>query len=132
MKPKAETLPVIFRKFKDTGEVLAIFPATPVDPQGKYCESYGWYGHAACDYHGIIAATFPAQPHEYAQTLKDLQKIGYENIEVYTRSNRRHRERLLQELNTQHGIQVQVCVCAAQAQHTPHTLVGFGGVWWGK
>lgn len=49
---------VVFRKWRDTGSVIALFPEIPTDLQGWYCEAYEHVGqHGGADYHGVIRAT---------------------------------------------------------------------------
>jgi len=31
---------VIFRRWNDTGEIVAVFPERPADDLGRYCQSY--------------------------------------------------------------------------------------------
>jgi hypothetical protein len=36
-----QTVKVVFRKWKDTGDVIALFPELPSDILGWFCDSYG-------------------------------------------------------------------------------------------
>ncbi len=40
MKAKTEKTFVIFRRWKDTGTIIALFPTIPSDRYGWYCLSY--------------------------------------------------------------------------------------------
>lgn len=60
-----QTVKVVFRKWKDTGDVIALFPELPSDIYGWFCDSYEHVGqHSGADYHGVIRQTVPAAPHE--------------------------------------------------------------------
>ena len=57
---------VVFRKWKDTGTILALFPELPSDLHGCFCDSYETVGqHGGADYFGVVANTTPAAPAEY-------------------------------------------------------------------
>ena len=67
---------VVFRKFKDDNEVIALFPL--IDWDEKYCTSYMHVGqHSGADYFGLITDTEPASADEYAELKKELESIGY-------------------------------------------------------
>lgn len=69
---------VIFRKWKDTGDILALFPRIPSDNAGNLCSSYEHVGqHGGADYYGCICATRPAKPSEYADLKQELTQRGY-------------------------------------------------------
>jgi len=79
------TTPVIFRKFKE-GDVIALFPTIPSDYLGRYCGSYMPIGqHSGADYDGLVMVTKLATPAEYAELLKELVQIGYDDLKVYKR-----------------------------------------------
>lgn len=76
----AETLPVIFRKWKN-GEVIAIFPTLPFDLD-RNCTSYMHVSeHGAANYHLVIAQTQPAT--DFKDLFKELRSRGYKNLKVY-------------------------------------------------
>ncbi len=69
---------VIFRKFKDRGDIVALFPYELNYPNGG-CESYQTIGqHGAADYRHCIDISVPATPQEYAPLKRELEQIGYE------------------------------------------------------
>lgn len=69
---------VIFRRFKDNGDIIALFPEEPHDLLGRYCVSYMRVGqHAGADYPGVIRASTPAKRSEYASLARELRRIGY-------------------------------------------------------
>lgn len=74
---------VIFRKFRDCGEVIAWLPDNPANP-GR-TDSYMHVGqHGEGNY---PAKTIPATPAEYAPLLRELEGLGY-NLRVVKRLTR--------------------------------------------
>ena len=70
-----ETL-VVFRVWKDTGEVIALFPA--MQEPGYLCGSYARVGqHGAADYEGVVAQSRPATEEEYEDLHGELESLGY-------------------------------------------------------
>jgi hypothetical protein len=68
---------VVFRKFKDDGSIIALFPEELWTTAGD-CGSYMHVGqHSGADYRGVIAASKPATLEEYGPLLKELTSIGY-------------------------------------------------------
>jgi hypothetical protein len=76
---------VIFRKWRDSGNVIAFFP-DQVD--GPYIGSYEHIGqHSNATY--PHPQTEPATPDEYADLLAELRTIGYDNLRIVKRVTRR-------------------------------------------
>lgn len=72
---KEETI-VIFRAYKDSGEVIALFPEH--DEGRGLVSSYAHIGqHGAADYAHCIAITRPAEEHEYEDLASELEGLGY-------------------------------------------------------
>lgn len=68
--------PVVFRAFREGGDVIALFPAMR-ESNGRI-NSYQHIGqHGAADYHGLIGVTRPASPAEYAELFAELESRGY-------------------------------------------------------
>lgn len=68
---------VIFRKWKDTGEIIAFIPEAPANY--GMCLSYMHIGqHGEADYYYCLSITIPATPDEYKNLLEELQSIGYD------------------------------------------------------
>ena len=93
--------PVIFRKWKDTKDIIALFPHEPCDCHSWYkVQSYMHVGqHSAADM-GIVSLTTLATPDEYVDLLAELKRIGYEDLKVYKRETpqmRSERERVYKE-----------------------------------
>jgi hypothetical protein len=80
MKPDAITdqpEKVIFRKFNNTGSIIALFPRIPNTFPGYDFMSYMHVGqHGGCD-PSILSITTLATPDEYAELKKELESIGY-------------------------------------------------------
>ncbi len=82
-KYKMKKTRVIFRKFIQDGDIIAIFPnITFPDPcYGNFetCLSYMQKGqHSECDYLHIIEKTVSASKKEYADLYQELTNKGYE------------------------------------------------------
>ena len=84
---------VVFRRWKDGGDIIAIFPAIPATIHCEYCLSYGQVGqHAAADYHSVVRHSRPATPAEYAALAVELARVGY-RLKPVKRASWRHHER---------------------------------------
>ena len=69
---------VVFRRWKENGGIVALFPELPSDIYGCYCESYEHVGqHSGADYFGVIQHTVPAKRKEAARLARELRLIGY-------------------------------------------------------
>jgi len=89
---------VIFRVFKDGGDVIAIFPEDPATLDPYTCNSYQHLGqHGACNPTGLIAVTTAAKPEQYQDLKEELESIGYD-LEVIKRLRHDHLEVRRQEL----------------------------------
>jgi hypothetical protein len=77
---------VIFRKFKNRGDIIALFPNVPYAPQlypVTTIMSYMHLGqHGAADYYHVMDITVPAKPSEYDDLYKELVSIGYDNLVI--------------------------------------------------
>lgn len=72
-----ETL-VIFRRWGDTGDIIALFPELPSDSEGRFCDSYEQVGqHGGADYYGVVQATRPVSVNEAGDLITELTRIGY-------------------------------------------------------
>lgn len=72
---------VIFRKWKDTGSVIAFFPD---QKDGHYIGSYEHVGqHGNATYPN--PQTVPAKPQEFASLLAELRSIGYDDLRIVRR-----------------------------------------------
>ena len=89
---------VIFRKFRDGGDVIALFPGDVGDSSPYTCNSYMHVGQdGSADPWLIVQATTPATPDEYGPLLAELRRIGYEPriIERVRYSHLERRRKLL-------------------------------------
>jgi hypothetical protein len=85
MERDTEQTPVIFRVFKDGGDVVALFPEFVNYPDGCV-ESYQRMGqHGAANYSHCMKVSRPATANESAALKRELESIGY-NLKVQTRS----------------------------------------------
>lgn len=76
---------VVFRKWRDTDDIIALFPEINAGNSG-HCQSYEHIGqHGGADYMNVIARTRPASPAEYADLLAELRCIGYDDLAVRQR-----------------------------------------------
>jgi hypothetical protein len=74
---------VIFRRWRDSGDIIALFPEIPSDTLGWFCEAYEHVGqHGGADYHAIIAATRPVTLEEAAPLAEELTRIGYRLVPI--------------------------------------------------
>lgn len=78
---------VVFRKFTDGGETIALFPYIKENNAGN-CLSYMHVGqHGGADYMGLLDITNPATENEYAPLFTELTiLVGY-NLNVIKRVN---------------------------------------------
>lgn len=84
---------VVFRRWRDTGTVIALFPELPADYQGWFCDAYEHVGqHGGADFHGVVQHSTPAPPDEYADLAEELRRIGY-NLRPIRRASWRHHEK---------------------------------------
>lgn len=97
MTPDTHKTIVIFRKFKKSGEIIALFPEIIADPTPEFCESYmhvGQHGGAMAD---LTDITRPATPEEYAELKAELEDIGY-NLTVKKKNQYKYYLTRLNEL----------------------------------
>ena len=84
---EADRTPVIFRKWKGSEDVFALFPTIPADVNGQLVLSYEHIGQHGAASLLIISETTPASEAEYADLKDELEKIGYDLV-VYRRHQR--------------------------------------------
>jgi hypothetical protein len=95
MAMRQELDPVVFRRWKDSGDIIALFPELPADLYGQYCDSYEHVGqHGGADYWGVIQHTTPTSPAEAADLAEELTRIGY-NLRPIKRASWKHHEKRL-------------------------------------
>jgi hypothetical protein len=74
---------VIFRRFKDDGTIIALFPDQLWN--STHIASYQHAGqHGPAEYIGLLQVTKLAKPGEYAALARELTSIGYE-LDIRTR-----------------------------------------------
>lgn len=85
---------VVFRAWKDTGTIIALFPELPADYQGRFCDAFEHVGqHGGADYYGVIQATTPVTVEEAAPLAEELARIGYRLKPIKRASYRIHEAR---------------------------------------
>lgn len=85
---------VVFRKWKDNGQIIALFPELPSDLQGWYCDSYMHIGqHGGADYYGVVQYTTLASRTESASLARELRRIGYRLKPMHRASRHQHDRR---------------------------------------
>ena len=82
---------VVFRRWKDNGDIIALFPELPSDIYGFYCDSYEHVGqHGGADYYGVIQATKPVAKKDAKSLARELTRIGYRLKPIKRASYRVH------------------------------------------
>lgn len=80
-----EPTKVIFRKFKNGGEIIALFPEIPSDIRGINCLSYMHVGqHSGASLEIVAGMTKPAESEEYKALKEELKSRGY-NLKIIKR-----------------------------------------------
>ena len=83
---------VVFRRWRDNGDVIALFPELPSDLYGEYCDAYETVGqHGGADYFGVIQQTTPCSSEQSADLATELRRIGY-NLRPIRRTSRVHHD----------------------------------------
>jgi len=86
---------VIFRRFPEDNEIIALFPYDIWDYTGGI-SSYMHIGqHGGAEYSACMKNAKPAKENEYADLKSELESLGY-NLKVV---KRRNYDRYLKELN---------------------------------
>ena len=77
MPPHGDHVVVVFRKWKDSGEVIALFPGVQADHEGQ-CLAYTLRAHhVGVRYHDCLTRTVPATPADYAGLHAALRDRGH-------------------------------------------------------
>jgi hypothetical protein len=88
----SQTDVVVFRRWRDTGGVIALFPELPADLGGDHCDAYEHVGqHGGADYYGVIQQTTPCSIAQLADLAAELRTIGY-RLRPIKRARRVHHE----------------------------------------
>lgn len=84
---------VVFRRWRDSGDIIALFPEIPADIFGEFCEAYQHVGqHGGADYWGVIRATTPVVLEDAADLADELERVGY-NLRPIKRASRHHHDK---------------------------------------
>lgn len=88
---------VIFRRWKDTGDVVAIFPEIPSDRQGYYCQMFVHHGqHGGGDCQGVVGRTTPAKGPDVRELARELRGRGY-RLTVRHKAHHTYAQRRMRE-----------------------------------
>lgn len=83
------TTPVIFKRDKG-GDVFAAFPTLPGNMNQSTMSCYahiGQHGTADSDY---VRQAKPASPDEYSDLLRELRRMGYDDLKIIRRMQHGH------------------------------------------
>jgi hypothetical protein len=87
--PPSREVKVLFRVWKEDGELVALFPELPGDEAAWSCTFYVFQGgHGSANCRTVIDHTRPARPEEYAELLRHLGTLGYTRLKVVKRLTR--------------------------------------------
>jgi hypothetical protein len=91
MTQETQEIKVIFRKWKNGGGVIALFPRIPAHVLNPYiCLSYEHHGqHGGAFYGEVLCHTEAATPEEYACLKAELEELGYD---LYVAQRRMHED----------------------------------------
>lgn len=85
---------VIFRRWNDTGDIVAIFPEQPADAEGRYCLAYDELGqHIAADYEQVMRDTTAVSPTVCGRFAHELTLLGYDLQSTDEASDQHHERR---------------------------------------
>lgn len=74
---------VIFRKFKQGGDIIALFPHVPGTNNPLTMRCYPHLGqHGSIEERAVPGLTVTATPSEYKDLLAELQRVGYDNLDI--------------------------------------------------
>ena len=94
---------VVFRRRRDTGSIVALFPETPADCFGWFCYSYEHTGQGgAAEYGLVIGQTVPASPDAYAELASELTDRGF-NLKPVRRATAAHHARRASQIRQWKG-----------------------------
>jgi hypothetical protein len=83
--PETAVTKVVIRRWKDSGDLIALFPEEPADVQGNTVSSYMHVGaHGSANYEHVISQTKKLYWWDEATVafIDELKSIGY-NVAVY-------------------------------------------------
>lgn len=84
--PKNAAELVVIRKFRDGGDVIALWPRLAWNTSGSLVTSYQHIGqHGGADYAGVMRVTVPASKKEIATMLRELRTVGYKKLRAIQR-----------------------------------------------
>ncbi len=94
---------VLFRKWRGTKDVFAVFPELPGDYDWRSsCLCYDHEGHNSIDISAIRTGTVAAKPSEYTHLRSRLEKLGYA-VQVVPRITQRMTQARRERVGFQYG-----------------------------
>lgn len=95
---------VIFRYWRISRDVIAIFPEIIADNLSYHCQSYESIGqHGACNPLRVIENSRPATEKESEPLLQELTKIGYD-LEIVKHLRKEYRDTRKAEIKETYGV----------------------------
>ena len=89
----ADTDVVVFRRWRDSGDIIALFPEIPADLYNDLCGAYEHIGqHGGANCWSVIQQTLPVELHEAETLAEELTGIGY-NLRPIRRALYTHHEK---------------------------------------
>lgn len=99
-KPPAPTLVIFKMEGKGTdASPIAFFPEIPGTIDPYTCSLYVHHGQHSAACTGYASHLKPATPEQYAPLLRELERIGYENLKPVRKFLRSHLETRKSKLN---------------------------------
>lgn len=84
---------VVFRRWRDCGDIIALFPEIPADLFSDLCEAYEHESqHGGANYWSVIQQTLPVNVEEAAALAEELERVGY-NLRPVKRASLHHHEK---------------------------------------
>ena len=105
---------VIFRKYVNENEIIALFPNEIANSNGE-CGSYMHNGqHSPADYKLVIENTTAATKEEYTPLYNELVAIGYDDLQVIIHTDTeycKYADVVIEWKDTQEQENVKVALC---------------------
>ena len=97
--------PVIFRTFRNGGDVIALFPTVAHDREGRYIQSYQRLGQHGPASPGLVSQhTRPATAEEIEPLRRELVQIGYDDLHEVRRMTAAHRREMFAGIDAARGV----------------------------
>ena len=80
------TTEVMFRKWKNDGDIMALFPYEIDNYNGDVMNYMHMGQHGSANYYYCRDATVPATEYEYQELMEELKEVGY-SLKIVKRRN---------------------------------------------